>query len=298
MRDDRGHRAAAVPELLEELERSWRSPNASMNSGAIGSSDSMSSRTSPAATRCAIARCCAELDLLDEPRADPAEVHDADLAVAAACAASRRPAPARARSRARNASSAPSRSTSCRRRGEGLARGRAQEGLSELHAGGELALAIPALRGQVAHLARELCRPVVFLGGPERGGPAQPHVELQARVAERLGQRGELGEPLQAVALDGAACRALGRAHPAASTRCPAASRRRAARARLTRRTSSGAFAASALRLASIENRTHTARVPRGLRVVGEQGQALRGGLARQQQRRRSPRGSPAAAPA
>ena len=86
-----------------------------------------------------------------------------------------------------------------RRRGEGLARRRAHEVLAELHAGGELALAVPLLHGQVPHLARELRRAIVFLGRPHRRRPAQPNVDPQARVAERLGQRGQLGEPLHPV---------------------------------------------------------------------------------------------------
>ena len=86
-----------------------------------------------------------------------------------------------------------------RRRGEGLARRRAHEVLAELHARGELALAVPSLHGQVPHLARELRRAIVFLGRPHRRRPTQPHVDPQARVAERLGQRGQLGEPLHPV---------------------------------------------------------------------------------------------------
>ena len=57
-----------------------------------------------------------------------------------------------------------------------------------------------ALRGELTDLAGELRGAVVLLGGAERGGPAQAHVELEVRVTERLGECGELGQPLQPVA--------------------------------------------------------------------------------------------------
>ena len=160
----------------------------------------MSSSTSPAATRCAIAMCAPACDLFDEPRADPAELHDAELAERRGEGRRRRRAPAPARSARRNASSAPSRSTS---RSAGVnaspAVARSRSCPSSMHAASSASRS-PPLGGELADLAGELGGAVVLLGGPERGGAAQPHVELEARVAERLGQRGELGEPLQPVA--------------------------------------------------------------------------------------------------
>ena len=133
--------------------------------------------------------------------------------------------------------------------------------LTELHARGELALAVAPLHGQVPHLARELGRALVLLGGPHRRGAAQPHVDPQARVAERLGERGELGEPLHPVRRAAAACRAPGRARPGAP-RAARASTADGSASSTTRKTSSGALAASAFRLASTENRTQTAPSP------------------------------------
>ena len=174
--------------------------------------------------------------------------------------------------------------------------GRAQEVLAELHARGELGLRSLALGRELADLARELGGPVVLLGRAERRGAAEPHVELEVRIAERLGQRARARRAPRGGRSDGAACRARGRAPPAGRA-APAGSRRTGARRSTTRSTSSGAFAASALRLASIENRTHTAASPAAFAWWASSGR-LSGRRARPTAgARRSRRGSPAAAP-
>ena len=158
----------------------------------------MSSRTSPAATRCAIGRCRPSSTCsMNHARTRPSCTTPSSR-VAAACAATS-PSCLRQLHRAAERLVGAVEVDLLRGRGERLAGGGAQEVLAELHARGELAFAVPALHGQVPHLARELRGAIVLLGGPHRRGPAQPHVDLQTRVAQRLGQRRELGEALHPV---------------------------------------------------------------------------------------------------
>ena len=75
-----------------------------------------------------------------------------------------------------------------------------EEVLAELHARGELGLPVAARHGEPTHLAGQVCGAILLLGRTERGGPAQTHVELEIHVAERLGEGGELGQALDPVA--------------------------------------------------------------------------------------------------
>ncbi len=140
----------------------------------------------------------AELELLDEPRADAPELHDPELAAGGRLGAHVAEL-MRQFHRAAERLVARVQVDLLRGGGVGLARRRVHDVLAELHAGGELALAIAPLHGHVPHLARELRRAIVLLGRPHRRGATQPHVDPQAGVAERLGQRGQLGEPLHPV---------------------------------------------------------------------------------------------------
>ena len=182
-----------------------------------------------------------------------------------------------------------------RRRGVGLARRRMHEVLAELHAGGELTLAVAPLHGHVPHLARQLRRAIVLLGRPHRRGATQPNVDPQARVAERLGQRGQLGESLHPVPRTPQHVeRAVARVEEP-----HALLRRRGGRQRqlddaqdLLRRVGGERVPARLDREPNADG-----PVPRRLRVTGDQGQACGRGLAGHQAARRSPRGSPGARP-
>ena len=83
---------------------------------------------------------------------------------------------------------------------EGLAERAAQEVLPELEARGELGALVPALDREPADVPREVGCQLVFLGDAQRRGAAQHHLELQVRVAERLRQRGDLGQALEPIA--------------------------------------------------------------------------------------------------
>ena len=161
----------------------------------------------------------------------------------------------------RYASSAPSRSTSFAGRSERLAGGDSQEVLAELHARGELAPRGPrARRPGPAPRAR----------APRRGRPPRPSAAPRPGAAARRARGASRPAPRPAPrarrAPPSGRCgrRSMSSAWSRAS-RSPTRSSGVAAdgsASSTTRRTSSGAFAASALRLASIENRTHTAPSP------------------------------------
>ena len=95
----------------------------------------------------------------------------------------------------------------------------------------------------------------------ERGGPAQPDVELEPRVAERSGERRQLGQALHPV-LGPAEHLERAVAGLEELDAVPSGAAADGSATSTTRRTSSGAFASSAIRLASSENRTHTSASP------------------------------------
>ena len=114
----------------------------------------MSSRTSPAATRSCDRDVLADLHLLHEPRSHPAELHDTPASRSAAAEVGLVAQLLGELDRSRNASSAPSRSTSRCGGSERLARRRAQEVLSELHASRRARAAIVAVRRASARTSR------------------------------------------------------------------------------------------------------------------------------------------------
>ena len=241
----------------------------------------MSSSTSPAATRCAIAMCAPACTCsMNHARTLPSWTTPASRSAAARVGV--------VAQLPRELDRTPERLVRAVEvhlvvdGGERLSDGRAQEVLSELHARRELGVPILALGGELADLAGELCGAVVLLGGAERGGAAQPHVELQVRVAERLGQRRELGESLEAVARTAQHVeRSVARLQ-----QIQALLRGRGRRERELDDAQHLFGRVRRERVAARLDREPDAhgRVPRGLRVVGEQRQALGRGLARQQE--------------
>src|SRR5262249_47733446 len=154
-RDDRRHRAAAVAYLLEELQR----PSERFESGADLTGDRELrrdvlkglARGDPLDDR----EVLPELDPLDEPCADPALLDHSHLPER--CGGGRVVAELlaeldRARERLLRAVGI----DLAQDRGERLARRRAQEILSELHARGELTGSIAPRHGEVANLPRQL----------------------------------------------------------------------------------------------------------------------------------------------
>ena len=166
-RDDRRHGAAPVAEPLEELERLLEPFGGLMHVGAIGSSGTMSSRTPPPRRATHVRHVLAGVDLLDEPRADPAELRRRRARGAPRRGSRRRRARGPARRRGRSASSAPSRSTS-RWAGSTPRRAGREQVLPELQAGGELDLGDRRrCGGELSDLARQLGGAVVLLLHPE-----------------------------------------------------------------------------------------------------------------------------------
>ena len=111
------------------------------------------------------------------------------------------------------------------------------------------------------HLAGELRRAILLLVHPQRGGAAQPDVELEVRVAERLGERGELGEALHPVV----GRRSMSRARSRASSSVDAFLRRGRERQRELddpQGPPRARWRPARSRLASTENRTQTAASP------------------------------------
>ena len=282
------------PSCSKSSSACWKSPNVSMNTGAIGSSGMMSSRTSPAATRCTIGRCrpgssCSMNHARTRPSCDHADLaggggldrHVAELPRQLHRTAERLVAGVQVHL--------------LRRRGEGLARRRVHEVLTELHARGELALAVAPLHGQVPHLARELApraRTPRPSASPPRDAAARrcpgacrraPRPARPARRAPASGRRGA------------AACRAPGRARRGAPRAAPA-SRRTAAPAR--RR--AGPPPARWRRARSGSPRPRTARTPPRRPPTSRDGRSAAGSRPRARRTsaaRRSPRGSPGAPP-
>ena len=197
--DDRRHHAATVSEALEELERLLEERRGLVDDrrdGELGQHLFEHLSGGHALTDRDVRT---ELHLFHEPRSNPAELDDAGFA--------------QRRSQGRIVAELPREFARAPERlvravqvhlafdgGEGLSRGRVHEVLSELHARGHLGAPILALHGELADLAGQLRGPVVLLGGAERRGPAQAHVELEVRVTERLRECGELGEALQSIA--------------------------------------------------------------------------------------------------
>ena len=262
-------------------------------SGAIGSSGRMSSSDSPAATRCTIGRwaptaSCSTNHARIRPSRTTAISRSAEASVASS------PAARASSTAARNASSAPSRSTS---RAAGVKDSPAvarMQVLAELHARGELRLGVAPLLRERPHLARELGRPLVLLGRAQRRGTAEPDVELEVRVAERLRERAQLGETLEAIGrpaqhVEGAVAR-LQQVEPLL--------RRGRGRERDVDDAQDLLRGVGGERVAArLDREPHAhGRVAGGLRMMGQQRQARRRGFARQQQLhdRRVDRAAPA----
>ncbi len=87
-----------------------------------------------------------------------------------------------------------------RRGRERFAERGAKQVLGQLETGGELAGAVPSLRGERANPPGEVRGDIdVVLREAQRRGAAELNVELHVRIAQRLGEGGQLGEPVEAI---------------------------------------------------------------------------------------------------
>ena len=244
-------------------------------SGAIGSSGRMSSSTSPAATRCTIGRCAPTATCSTNHARIRAEQDDADL--------SERRGERRRRRRAARASS-----TARAERLLGAVEvdlaaggvkaspsGRAQEVLAQLHARGELGLAVAPLgararRTSRASSAARSYSSAMRSAAARRSRTSSSRCELPSASASAASSARPSRRSLGRRSMS----RARSRASSRSSRSCGEAADGSATST--TRRTSSGAFAASAFAARLDREPDADGRVARGLRVVGEQRQARR----------------------
>ena len=197
-RDDRGHRAAPVAQPLEDLEGLLETLGGLLH---VGGDRQLAHhvldrlpRRDPTHVRHVLAR----VDPVDEPPADPAELHHAELAEHRG----------EARVVAELAGQLGAAAVGLGGAVEvGLAMGRVvplaerarEQDLPELETGGELDRRVAVGGGELSDLAGQRAGAFVLVLHPVGRRATQTQVALETLVAERFGQRGELGEALETV---------------------------------------------------------------------------------------------------
>ena len=196
--DDRGHRAPPVADLLEQLEGPLVVPLRGHGVRGDGQRVEHVLQVLAAHDPGQVGDVLARRDLFDEPRPDAPDLDASELAV-----------------RGREGGDVPELLGELGGPGERLFRGvevhlggrgdeplaelRAHEGLPQLQGRAELGLGVAPLGGERLDAPGQLRRPVLLAGQPNRGRAPEHHVELEVRVAERVGERGQLGQALQPV---------------------------------------------------------------------------------------------------
>ena len=195
--DDRGHHAAAVADLLEQLDGALVTPHAllELRSDRRVGQDLVRrlAGREPRVDRHDLAA----LDLLHVPLAHPGDGGDPELAergglggdVAQLLGQLTRPPEGFGSGI----------EVDLPRCAERLSEGHSQQVLPQLQARRQLGRAVAARVGDLAHRPRQLGGLILVLGHAQRGGAAQLDVELEVRVTQSLRQRRQLGEAFETV---------------------------------------------------------------------------------------------------